>query len=87
MIEIKEVKTKKEVKTFVDFIPKLYKDCKYYAYPLRMDELASFNPKKNSAYADCDVIMFLAYKDGELVGRIAGLVQKAYNKKEHYQFW
>ena len=56
MIEIKEVKTKKDVKTFVDFIPKLYKDCKYYAYPLRMDELASFNPKKNSAWKDCDVV-------------------------------
>ena len=86
MIEIKEVKTKKEVKTFVDFISKLYKDCKYYAYPLRMDELASFNPKKNSAWKDCDVVMYLAYKDGELVGRIAGLVQKAYNKKVDGKF-
>ena len=81
MIEVKQVNSKKDVKTFVDFPTKLYKGVKEYSYPLRMDELNMFNPKKNLAYKDCDVVMFLAYKDGKVVGRIAGIVQKLYNKK------
>jgi len=81
MIEIKQIKSKKDIKKFVDFPTKLYKGVKEYSYPLRGDELDMFNEKKNASYADCDVALFLAYKDGEVVGRVAGLVQKLYNKK------
>lgn len=81
MIEVKEIHSKKDVKTFVDFPTKLYKDCKEYSYPLRMDELNMFNPKKNLAYKDCEVSMYLAYKDGEVAGRIAVIIQKLYNAK------
>lgn len=81
MIEIKQISSKKDIKKFVDFPTKLYKDCKYYAYPLRMDELALFNPKKNASYSDCDVALFLAYQDDKIVGRIAGVIQKVFNKK------
>lgn len=86
MIEIKEISSKKDIKTFVDFPSKMYKDCPYYSYPLRMDEFANFNPKKNCSYKDCDVVMFLAYKDGVVVGRIAGIIQKAYNEKVNGKF-
>lgn len=81
MIEIREAVTKKDVKNFVDFPTKLYKGVKEYSYPLRMDELNMFNSKKNLAYKDCEVALFLAYKDGEVAGRIAGIVQGLYNKK------
>lgn len=81
MIEVKEIHTKKDIKTFVDFPTKLYKDCKEYSYPLRMDEINMFNPKKNSAYNECEVALFLAYKDGEVVGRICAIIQKLYNEK------
>ena len=81
MIKIIEAKTKKQIKTFVDFPTKLYEGCPYYSYPLRMDEIAMFNPKKNVSYADCDVVAYLAYKDDVLVGRIAGIIQKVYNQK------
>ena len=81
MIEIREAVTKKDVKNFVDFPTRLYKGVKEYSYPLRMDELNMFNSKKNLAYKDCEVALFLAYKDGEVAGRIAGIVQGLYNKK------
>ncbi len=83
MIEIKEVKTKKQQKEFVDFPIKLYKDCPYYVPALRGDELNLFNPKKNVNYADCDIVFFLAYKDGKVAGRICGIVQKLYNDKQN----
>ena len=81
MIEIKEVKTKKDIKNFVDFPTKLYKDCPYYSYPFRSDELGNFNPKKNLSLKDCEMVSFLAYKDGKIAGRIMGIIQKLYNKK------
>ncbi len=80
MIEIKEVKTKKDKKMFVDFPTKLYEGCKQYVHPLRMDELNLFS-EKNVSYEDCDTIYFLAYKDGKVVGRIAGIEQRIYNQK------
>ena len=82
MIEIKEVKTKSDKRKFVDFPTKLYKGCDQYVHPLRMDELNLFSPK-NVSYEDCDTIGFLAYKDGKLAGRIAGIEQRIYNEKVH----
>ena len=89
MIEVKQISSKKDIKKFVDFPTKLYKGCKEYSYPFRMDEIAMFNPKKNVSYADCDVATFLAYKNGKIVGRIAGIIQKKYNnehKKNNVRF-
>ena len=82
MIEIKEVKTKKQKKLFVDFPTKLYKDNKLYVHPLRMDEMVLFG-KKNSSYDDVEMIYFLAYKDGEVAGRICGVLQRLYNQKNN----
>lgn len=83
MIEIVEVKNKKDRKKFIDFPTKLYKGVKQYVHPLRMSEFELFNPKKNVSFEDCDVVYYLAYKDGEVVGRIAGILQKLYNKKSN----
>lgn len=79
MIEIKEVLTKKDLKLFAKFPVKLYKDCPYYVPSLRGDELSTFNPKKNFNLKDNECKGFLCYKDGELVGRIAGLINHKHN--------
>ncbi|MBR2220528.1 MAG: hypothetical protein IJ975_00130, partial [Clostridia bacterium] len=81
MIKIEEVKTKKQLKAFVDFPTKLYENCPQYVHPLRMDEISSFNPAKNVNFEDCEAICFLAYENDRVVGRIAAIIQKAYNKK------
>ena len=81
MIKIEEVKTKKQLKAFVDFPTKLYENCPQYVHPLRMDEISSFNPEKNVNFEDCEAACFLAYENDRVVGRIAAIIQKAYNKK------
>lgn len=81
MIKIEEVKTKRQLKKFVDFPTKLYENCPYYVHPLRMDEISSFNPTKNVNFEDCDATCFLAYENDRIVGRIAAIIQKAYNNK------
>lgn len=81
MIEIIEVKTKKEIREFVDFPTKLYKGVKQYVHPLRFDEINNFNPKKNASLGECDIQLFLAKRDSKIVGRIAGIIQRSYNQK------
>lgn len=81
MIEIIEVKTKKDRRDFVDFPTKLYKGNDYYVHPLRMDEMDIFNPKKNVSFDECDIVYYLAKREGVVVGRICGVLQKVYNEK------
>ena len=43
--------------------------------------MATFTKSKNPAYEFCETKILLAYRDGKIVGRIAGLINHAYNKK------
>ena len=79
MIEIKRVKTKKDVRLFASYPVKLYKDCPYYVPSLRSDEMNTFNPKVNASIRENPFAGFLAYKDGELVGRVAAIISKEDN--------
>lgn len=80
MITIKEVKTKKDIKEFATYPVKLYDKCPYYVPNLLSDEFALFNPKKNFNLKENNLKGFLAYKDGQLVGRIAGFINGKENE-------
>lgn len=80
MIEVREVITKRDKKKFVNYPLQLYKDCPYYVPYLTIDEMNTLNPKKNSYLLDNEFKAFLAYKDGKLVGRIAGIVSTKDNE-------
>ena len=80
-VEIKEVLTKKELRTFVRFPDILYRDNEFFVPFLESDEVETFSKDKNPAYAFCETRLFLAYQNGEVVGRIAGLINHAYNDK------
>ena len=80
-INVKEVTTKKDLKKWIEFPNSLYKNNEYYVPFLANDEKETFSPDKNPAYAFCETKMFLAYKEDKIVGRIAGLINHAYNKK------
>lgn len=80
MITIEEVKNKKQQKEFLDFPLKLYKGNPYFTPPLYMDEKKIF--RKDFVYNDmCDTVHYNAYKDGQMAGRISGIVQRAANEK------
>ena len=80
-VEIKEVIRKTDLKKWVDFPNKLYKKVSAYVPFLFNDEVDTFTEAKNPAYAFCETKLFLAYKDGKLAGRIAGLINNAANEK------
>ncbi|SFD07078.1 GTP cyclohydrolase [Algibacter pectinivorans] len=74
MITLKEVKSKKDLKAFVKFPFKLYKDSKYWVPPIISQEIKTFDKKENPVFNDAEAQLFLAYKNGEIVGRIAAIV-------------
>ena len=80
-ININEVTSKKDLKKWINFPNSLYKDNEYYVPFLAADEAETFTKDKNPAYAFCETKLFLAYKGDKIVGRIAGLINHAYNKK------
>lgn len=80
-IEIREVLTKKDLKKWVDFPNKMYKNVDAYVPFLFTDEMATFTKTKNPAYEFCETKLFLAYKNKKIVGRIGGLINHAANKK------
>ena len=78
MIEIREVNTYRDLKKFVNFQYKLYRGNKYWVPPLRMDEINTLREDKNPAFDFCEAKYWLAVKDGEIVGRIAGIINNMY---------
>ncbi len=80
-IIISEVTTKKELKAFVRFNYKLYKDCEWAVPDFLEDTLDTFNPKKNPAFNFCEAAFFLAKRDGEIVGRVATIINKRANEQ------
>lgn len=77
-IKIKEIESHSDLKKFVLFPFKLYNNNKYWVPPLIRDEIDTFNKKKNPAYDYCETKLWLAYKNNEIVGRIAGIINHRY---------
>ena len=80
MITVKEVQTKREQREFLNFPLDLYRGNPYFVPPLYGDEKKIF--RKDYIYNDtCEAVYYNAYRDGKMVGRISGILQKAANEK------
>ena len=82
---IKEVSSNKEWKDFIRFPEKLYKDNPYYVPSLEFDVKDTLSPKSNPAYDFCEAKMYLAYRDGECVGRVAAIVNNLANEQWNHK--
>ena len=88
-VEIREIHTKRELRQFIQFANDLYADCPYYCPPLFFDEMNCFDAEKNPALEVCDYQLWMAYREGKPVGRIAGIINRRANEKwgfKHVRF-
>ena len=81
MVKIKEAVTARDMKAFAEYPLKLYKNSDFYVPCFTSDERNIKNPRKNYAAEGCEVKCFLAYKNDELAGRIAGIIVEESNRK------
>ena len=78
-IEVRKVKSKADLNTFIGFFTDLYKNCNYASIPLHFDELLTLSKDKNPAHKHCKSQYWVAFRDGIPVGRIAAII----NRKEY----
>ena len=79
-IVIKKVSDKTLLKKFIYFNINLYKGCEQYVPPLIYDEFTTLDKEKNPAFDHCEAEYFLAYKNDEVVGRIAAIINHKANE-------
>lgn len=74
MIEIREIESRRELVDFIRFPFQLYKGNPYWVPPIVKEELEMLDKKVNPVFNNALAHYFLAYKDGEIVGRIAAFI-------------
>jgi len=83
-MQITEVKTKKEIRQFLDVPRKIYTNDPYWVCPLDDDTEAIFDQKKNVFFQNGEAVRWILSDDtGKLVGRVAAFINR--NKAFKYQ--
>ena len=80
-VEIKKVTTRGDLKRFIRFNYEFYKDNPYSVPDLYEDMVNTFSPKKNAAFEFCEADYFLALREGEIVGRVAAIINRRANEQ------
>ncbi len=85
-IHLKEVSDDRELRNFIRFPIKLYKDNPFYVPALFKDEYQTLNPQNNPSFEHCKARYWLAVSGDQVVGRIAGILNQKHIQKwnEHY---
>ena len=84
-IEIREVLSRRDLKTFIYLPEKIHASQENWVHPIYMDDWKYFDPKKNKAFGYSDTVLLLAWRDGRPVGRIMGVINKRFNQYRNEQ--
>lgn len=80
-VEIREVRTRTELRKFVAFPETLYADERNWTPSFLFDDMNTLNPKKNPAFEFCEAQCWTAWKEGRMAGRIAGIINHRFVEK------
>jgi GNAT superfamily N-acetyltransferase len=80
-IEVCHVDGKRKLRQFIRFPFELYRDSPYWVPPLLRNEWAALDSGRNPASEFCRTRLFLAKKNGRVVGRVAGIINDRANEK------
>jgi hypothetical protein len=80
-VVVKEVVTRKDLKAFVLFPFRLYRNAPFWVPPLISDELSRLRKDKNPAFDYAEACYWLAYRGDTIVGRIAGIIHYGFIDK------
>lgn len=82
-IKIYTVHSKSDLMKFIKFQWVIYKNDPHWVPPLIMERKKLLNKTKNPFFKKADVAYFLAERDGQLVGRIAAIINEVH--LEHHR--
>ncbi len=79
-IEIRTIHSPKEMMQFIKFPWKIYRNDPNWVPPLLVDRKKFLDKTKNPFFRDNPTEFYLAYRNGEIVGRIAAILNKQHNQ-------
>jgi len=79
-LDIREVKTRRDLRIFIKLPYKLHRSHVRWVPPLYSEEWKFFQPSTNLACSYSDTTLALAFENGKPVGRIMGIINHRYNK-------
>src|SRR5271157_477186 len=90
-VNVEQVTTKKQLKEFVMFPYRLYRNDKNWVPQLLMDDYKKLNKKKNPFFQHAEAEFFIARRNGEAAGRIASIHDRIWEEthgdKSAYWGW
>lgn len=82
-ILVKPISSRREKNLFIKFPWRIYRDDPVWVPPLLMDRRKLMDTKKNPFYEHADAEFFLAWREGEVVGRIGAIINHNHNKEHN----
>ena len=73
-IDVVEIRTRKDLRRFVDFTFTLYSQNPHWTPPIIEEEIDTLDQTKNPVFKNAKAHYFLAFKNEEIVGRIAVMI-------------
>lgn len=88
-LEIQPVGTPQERRAFIDFQWQVYRNDPYWVPPLISERVEFLDPARHPFHLHSDVELFVARRDGKLVGTIGAIENKRHNEThgEHIGFF
>jgi GNAT superfamily N-acetyltransferase len=80
-VVLKGIRTTRQLRQFITFAERLYRGNPYYVPAMIMGEMNTLHPKKNPSATHCEARYWLAYQDGHIVGRVAGILNHKHMEK------
>ena len=82
-VSVRPVLSKRDEVAFIKFQWKIYEGNSYWVPPLLMDRKKLIDRKNNPFYKHAEMELFLAERNGEIVGRIGAIVNDNHNKEHN----
>src|SRR5919206_45163 len=80
MTGVREARSQPDLRRFIKYPFTKYRNDPHWVPPLLISERANLDPKKNPFYEHARVELFLAERNGEVVGRIAAIDDDNHNR-------
>jgi len=82
-IMVRRVANRREFRRFIDYAYARNAGDPHWIPPLRLSEHERLTPAKNPFFAHADVELLLAWRDGQVIGRIAAIDDRLHNEVHH----
>ena len=82
-LEVTEVRSRRELRKFIYLPARVNRNNPLWIPPIYMDDWKFFDARKNRAFQHADTVLALARRDGRVVGRVMGIVNRRSNELRH----